>query len=139
MSRGMPDHCWGTRNAGAAICAMQQQKGTGQRIRAMQLTGRRYAGVLLASAFLFTMQGSCQSSGSPLQVTFGAGGIQTLSYNGTTLADLGANPGDNFYIGHMKATDLDGNVLQGGQYGWGEVNNGKQWNAATQTWNYSFS
>ncbi len=103
----------------------------GQKVRSMHASSRRYLGMLLTSAFLFTLQGSCQNNAaSPLQVSFGANGLQTLSYNGTTLADLGAHPGDNFYIGHLKATDMSGNVLSGGQYGWGEVNNGKSWNAA---------
>ncbi len=92
------------------------------------------------SALLVWGSGSCQSKGqSPLQVSFGNSGLQMLSFNGTTLSDLGAHPGDGFYIGHMKATDLNGNVLTTGQYGWGENNNGKRWNAAARSWEYSFS
>ncbi len=114
-----------------------------QKVSMMQKLGRRYCGVLLVSAFLFSVRGTSQntqnSSSSPLQVSFGENGLQTLRYDGTTLANLGANPGDAFYIGHMKATDLGGRTLSGGQYGWGETNSGKHWNASTQTWNYTFS
>ena len=109
----------------------------------MKTLGRRYFGVLFLSAFLFSARGSSQNNGnsssSPLQVAFGSNGLQTLSYNGTSLTNLSANPNDAFYIGHMKATDLNGNPLSGGQYGWGETNSGKHWNPDTQTWNYTFS
>lgn len=97
-------------------------------------------GLVLASTFLLAQGVHAQGNGdSPLHLGFGSNGLQTLSYNGTTLADLGAHPGDTFYIGHMKATDLAGNILTSGQYGWGENNNGKQWHAATQTWKYTFT
>ena len=39
----------------------------------------------------------------------------------------------------MKATDLSGNVLSTGGYGWGESNNGTYWNAQTNTETYYFS
>ena len=107
----------------------------------MQAIARQSLHLLLASVCLTSMRGIGQKSSpsSGLQVSFGAEGLQTLAYNGTPLADLRAHPGDHFYIGHMKATDLTGHVLTGGQYGWGEVNNGKHWNADTQTWVYSFT
>ena len=114
----------------------------------MQVLGRHCLRLLLSSALFFTGQCSGQShqpnsapspESSPLQISYGPNGLQRLSYNGTVLADLGAHPDDKFYIGHMKATDMGGKVLQGGQYGWGEANNGKTWNAQTQTWTYTFS
>ncbi len=105
--------------------------------------GRQHLGVLLLSGLLGTVQGSGQSAEadntSPLQITFGNSGLQTLSYGGTTLTDVNANPGDAFYIGHMKVTDLAGKVLSGDQYGWGETNNGKLFSLATRTWHYTFS
>lgn len=112
----------------------------------MTTFGRQHLGVLLLSALFCTVQGASQSHpnsttglSSLLGVTFGSNGLQTLTYNGTTLADLGAHPGDSFYIGHMKATDLKGNALSGGQYGWGESHNDKRWDPAAQTWTYNFS
>ena len=74
-----------------------------------------------------------------LQVTYGAKAVQTISYGGMTLADTGAHPGDAFHIWHMKATDLQGNLASCSQCGWGEVNSGTSWNAATQTETYSFT
>jgi hypothetical protein len=73
-----------------------------------------------------------------LQLTFGAKGLQTLSYQGQTLEDVTVNPADSFHIWHMKATGLDGSPLSGGQDGWGEVNNGESWNPSTQTETYTF-
>lgn len=92
-----------------------------------------------ALPLLISAQMHCQGDAPSLQVEFGAGGLQKLSYAGTTLADLSAHPEDKFYIGHMKATDPSGKVLQGGQYGWGEVNEGRHWDASTHTWTYRYS
>ena len=39
----------------------------------------------------------------------------------------------------MKSTDLNGNVLSQGQYGWGENNSGTSWNPQTLTETYNFS
>ena len=74
-----------------------------------------------------------------LQVTYGPQGVQQISYRGVPLEDVGQNPGDAFHIWHMKMTDLQGVVNTGGQYGWGETNNGKQWDAGTKTWTYPFT
>ena len=74
-----------------------------------------------------------------LQIGFGPNGLETLSYNGTVLEDARSVPADAFHIWHMKATDLHGKPLTGGQYGWGESNNGRHWDAATRTWTYTFS
>ncbi len=76
---------------------------------------------------------------SDLKVTYGSNGVQQLSYLGVVLEDLNAYPSDAFHIYHMKATDLQGNVLAGGQYGWGESNSGRAWNAGSQTMTYTFS
>ncbi len=101
---------------------------------------RRALGALLLSAIIVPLFASGQGNdASALKVTYGPGGLQTLAYNGTTLEDLGAHPDDHLYIGHMKATDLTGKVLSGGQYGWGEVNSGKAWDRGSQTWKYSFT
>ena len=77
-------------------------------------------------------------SNSGLQITYDTNGIQQLSYNGVTLENALTNPSDRFHIWHMKANDLSGNVLAAGQYGWGEVNNRRTWNASTNTWTYKF-
>ena len=90
----------------------------------------------LAGAFAVSTRIHAQSS---LDVRYGDGGLQQLSYGGTVLEDTTQNASDTFHIWHMKATDLNGNVLSGGQYGWGEINNGRSWNAATHTWTYSFT
>ena len=74
-----------------------------------------------------------------LKVSFGPNGLETLSYAGNTLEDVRSAPGDAFHIWHMKATDIYGKPLQGGQYGWGETNNGRHWDAETHTWTYTFS
>jgi hypothetical protein len=79
--------------------------------------------------------GCAQSS---LVITYGSRGIEQLSYKGIGLEDLGQNPSDAFHIWHMKTTDRNGKVLSQGQYGWGEVNNGRSWNAVTHTWTYNF-
>ncbi len=74
-----------------------------------------------------------------LQVAYGAKGVQTLVFSSSTLEDTGAYPSDAFHIWHMKSTDLSGNLLSDGQYGWGESNNGTSWNAATNTETYTFT
>ena len=51
-----------------------------------------------------------------LAMSYGEKGIQTLQFDGVTLADVGKNPGDEFSIRHMRVTDLKGNVQS--QYGW---------------------
>ena len=88
-------------------------------------------GALLSSNVLHAQSG--------LQITYGSKGIQTLSYNGIMLENVGANPQDIFHIWHMKSSDLNRNPLYIGQYGWGEGNNGTTWNAQTQTETYNFS
>ena len=74
-----------------------------------------------------------------LSVTYGSKGVQTLSFGNTVLEDAGANPADLFHIWHMRSTDLQGNSISSGQYGWGESNNGESWNASTSTETYTFS
>jgi hypothetical protein len=69
-----------------------------------------------------------------LSITYGAKGIQNLSYGGTTLENVGANPADSFHIWHMGTTDLDGNFVGG----WGETNTGESWNEPTKTETYNF-
>lgn len=88
--------------------------------------------------------GTCLLSGGHayaqgLQLTYGSKGVQTLSYNGVSLENVAYFPSDAFHIWHMKATDLSGNILSSGQYGWGESNNGSNWNSQTNTETYSFT
>src|ERR1035438_2811125 len=94
---------------------------------------------VLALTLLVLISGTLSVAQNNLQVTYGSRGIQTLSYRGVVLEDLSKNGADVFHIWHMKMTDLMGNVSTCSQCGWGESNNGKSWNAATQTWTYVFS
>ena len=91
----------------------------------------------LAASLLCTFAFSAQAQGG-LQVSFGGNGLERISYNGTVLEDVSQFRGDAFHVGHMKVTDLSGNLLSGPQYDWGEVNNGKSWNPLTHAWTYSF-
>ena len=81
---------------------------------------------------------SCGYLQGQLSVTYGASGIQSLSYDAKPLEDLAASPSDAFHIWHMKLTDMTGNLLSGSSYGWGETNIGKSWNTATKSWTYLF-
>ena len=83
--------------------------------------------------------GSMAAQAQSLQITYGSKGVQTLSYNAIVLENTAANAADVFHIWHMKSTDLGGNVLSAGEYGWGESNNGTFWNAQTLTETYTFS
>ncbi len=103
----------------------------------IRIAAARTAAVLVCSLLLIV---GCKSRAqSDLQITYGPSGVQTLSYKGQMLEDVGAHPQDAFHIWHMKATDLQGNVLNTPQTGWGENNSGKTWDAATHTWTYRFS
>ena len=62
-----------------------------------------------------------------LKVTYGANGVQVISYGGVLLEDLGKYPSDAFHIWHMKMTDLQGNVISGGQSVWGENKKRRAW------------
>lgn len=82
---------------------------------------------------------STASAQSGLQVTYGSKGISQLSYNGVVLENTGIYSADQFHIWHMKSTDLQGNVLSNGGYGWGESNTGTTWDANSNTETYQFS
>lgn len=99
------------------------------RVRALVLT-------LCMVSGLFVGKKAIAQSG--LQVSFGASGLQSLTYNNVVLESLSAYPSDAFHIWHMKATDLSGNLLSAGQYTWGEVNNGRSWDSSAHTWTYNF-
>jgi hypothetical protein len=88
-------------------------------------------------SILITLAVAARAAG--LEVAFDGTGLQQIRYNGVVLEDLSQNPSDAFHIWHMKSTDLQGNTLGAGQYGWGEANNGRSWNPATHTWTYSFA
>lgn len=94
---------------------------------------------LFVAALLCTLTACRRASGQQLQIAYGTKGIQTLSFGGTTLEDVGAFPNDSFHIYHMKCESLTGTALSDGQYGWGENNNGTFWNAATHAETYTFS
>ncbi len=72
-----------------------------------------------------------------LTVTFGPQGVQRLQFGSTVLEDLQASPADVFHIWHMKVTDLAGDVLT--QDGWGENNEGRQWDAASRSWTTNYA
>lgn len=76
---------------------------------------------------------------SGLKILYGANGIQELSFDGVVLEDLAQFPADAFHIWHLKATDAHGKIVTKPQYGWGEVNSGRTWDAATHSWNYAFA
>ena len=73
-----------------------------------------------------------------LSVSFGAGGLQQISYAGVLLEDTNSNSGDAFHIWHMKVTDLQGNVQTGPMDGWGENSASKTWDANAHAWTYQF-
>ncbi len=91
------------------------------------------AGVLLA----FVLCGTSMAQ-TALHITFGANGLETLTYNGEVLEDTRSVPADVFHIWHMKALDAHRQPLADGQYGWGESNSGRHWDAARQTWTYTY-
>ena len=93
----------------------------------------------ITGAFLLASCSGGKAQETGLRVEYGSNGIQRLSYNGVVLEDLDQHPSDTFHIWHMKATDAAGKVAKDGQYGWGELNNGHTWDAATHSWKYSFS
>ncbi|MGI4758405.1 MAG: Ig-like domain-containing protein [Janthinobacterium lividum] len=94
----------------------------------------RFSSLPCAMFALCALSGSLASA--QLAVTYGAAGVQQLSYNGVTLENTQTWPADSFHIWHMKVSDLQGNLLP--TYGWGENNNGRSWNASTHTWTYLF-
>ena len=101
-----------------------------------------HAKLLITSFFSFFLLALADAPPVPAQaqlnVTYGANGLQQLVFGGITLEDLNAFPGDTFQIWHMKMTDLQGKVVTTGQYGWGENNSGRTWDAASRTFTYRF-
>jgi hypothetical protein len=87
---------------------------------------------------LWLLAGMSFAQSDSLHVTFSEHGVQTISYQGQTLEDLNRWPADAFHIWHMKAFDSEGKPLSGGQYTWGESNNGRTFETATKTWRYAF-
>ncbi len=80
-----------------------------------------------------------QAAKSELEVTYGPRGLEKLSYKGQVLEDVDRFPDDAFHIWHMKSSDLNGHVVTTGQFGWGENNSGRVWDAASRTWKYTFT
>ena len=74
-----------------------------------------------------------------LQVTYGARGVERVTFEGQTLSDLSRWPQDQFHIWHMKCIDQTGRALTAGEYGWGENNEGRVWDAAEKAWTYRFA
>jgi hypothetical protein len=98
-------------------------------------------GVTAFSVIIFGLFQSSQhdvSSKPELTVQFGSAGVRQLTYRGEVLEDTNRFPTDNFHIWHLKMTDLSGKLLSGGQYNWGENNDGHRWDQTSQTWTYSY-
>ena len=90
---------------------------------------------------LIGLLGGCVASAGAqgLQVQFGAQGLEKLSFGGAVLADVGLHPEDGFHIWHMRSVSRDGKARTDGQYGWGESNAGRSWDAGSKTWTYRFA
>lgn len=103
---------------------------TGDTIRRPNRTAR----TLLYICFVLVIA----SSACPAQllITYGSKGIDRLTYNGVVLADSVRYQQDRIHIGHMKLTDRSGRVLAAD--GWGENNQGTNWDAVSKTETYSF-
>ena len=95
----------------------------------------KLSATLVASFIVLSTSSSWSQS---LQVTYGEKGLQTLSYRGVVLEDVGVNPADVFHIWHMKATGSTGVLSVDPQTGWGENNNGETWNSDAKTETYTF-
>ena len=95
--------------------------------------------VLLALASVGVWTGVTHAAGHDLQVTFGTQGLEKVVYRGQVLADVRFGGDEQFRIWHMEATDLHGQKMTAGEFGWGENNSGKSWDLATKTWTYRYS
>jgi hypothetical protein len=95
--------------------------------------------IVYFSLQLFLLSASNLEAASGLIVSYGNNGVSQVTYNGVLLENVSQNPSDAFHIWHMKATDLNGKSLSGGQYSWGETNLGRNWNPVNHTWTYPFS
>ena len=107
----------------------------------MRCSSRKFRLLGLVAPAMLLVSASTYSSAhaqAGLQVTYGSNGIQTLTYNGVTLENLALYPGDAFHIWHMQSTGVNGTAMSGGQYGWGENNEGRTWNPSTRTFTYTF-
>ena len=93
------------------------------------------AAVFAALGFAVEKRSTAQTS---LQISYGSQGVEQITYQGVVLENLSQNPSDAFHVWHMKMTDTQGTVLSAAQYGWGETNNGRQWDMASKTWTYFF-
>jgi hypothetical protein len=101
----------------------------------------RLTSSVLTSVLLFfapTLLCSATNAQAQLVVTYGAKGVQTLTYNGTKLEDVGIYPGDAFHMAHLQCTDLQGNPITDSSCTWGETNRGESWNSTTNTETYTF-
>lgn len=94
---------------------------------------------LLALFWPCTFAATAPAQSTALQVDFDAHGLKRLSYKGRDLEDRDRWPVDSFAIGHMKATDVNGKPLKGGQYDWGENRQNSSFDLATKTWRYNYS
>ena len=90
-----------------------------------------------ACASLVLVVCSCAAQGK-LETSFGPKGLERVSYAGEQLLDVDAHPEDEFHIWHMRLTDLEGRVRSDGAYGWGETNQGREWDSVSKAWRYQF-
>jgi len=84
----------------------------------------------------FVLLSASSACRAQLLITYGSKGIDRLTYNGIVLADSVRYQQDRIHIGHMKLTDRSGQILTAD--GWGENNQGTNWDAASKTETYSF-
>ncbi len=73
-----------------------------------------------------------------LQIDYGPQGMQRLSFAGQVLLDTAHAPDAAFHIWHMSLTDSSGLPKKGAEFGWGENNRGRTWDATTRSWIYTF-
>ena len=111
---------------------------TGKAKHMKRFTGFGITILLVYYGFVFLAPRHARAQPS-LQVTYGNQGLQQITYNGSVLEDLSTSPSDAFHIWHMKMTDLSGATLSTGQFGWGENNNGRSWDASSNAWLYPFT
>jgi hypothetical protein len=92
---------------------------------------------LLGLLFLAGMA-TGQAPASHLEVHFGPRGLETLAWNGQLLEDTKRWTADVLHVWHMQSFDDHGKPLTTGEYGWGENNKGRTWDAESRTWTYLY-
>jgi hypothetical protein len=114
-------------------------KSSEESIPSLKVENMKFKSVFVAAPLGLTVLAGCNSRPQQqLVVTYGSSGLDKIVYRGVLLEDVKQYPADAFMIGHMKMTDMAGNVKTEPDYGWGENNTGKKWNEAEKAWDYSY-